>query len=53
LLQSIREKKSLTEGILADLNQVLKDFKFIWAERSGSPVGSAAVATSQPVPATA
>jgi F-type H+/Na+-transporting ATPase subunit alpha len=34
LLQSIREKKSLTNEITADLQQVLKDFKYVWQERS-------------------
>jgi F-type H+-transporting ATPase subunit alpha len=53
LLQSIREKKSLTEEILSDLNQVLKDFKFIWSERAGSPAGSPVVAAVQTVPANA
>ena len=34
LLQSIREKKSLTEEIKKDLKQALSDFKEIWTETS-------------------
>src|SRR6266498_2880227 len=34
LLQSIREKKSLTDEIISDLKQVLADFKDMWAERT-------------------
>lgn len=34
LLQSIREKKSLTDEITADLKQALTDFKDIWAEKA-------------------
>jgi hypothetical protein len=45
LLQSIREKKSLTEEITADLKQVLSDFKEIWSERANA---SLADATLQP-----
>jgi F-type H+-transporting ATPase subunit alpha len=37
LLQSIREKKSLTEEIISDLKQVLTDFKYMWAEKTGVP----------------
>ena len=33
LLQSIREKKALTDEITADLKQVLQDFKELWKER--------------------
>src|SRR4030088_1524307 len=36
LLQSIREKKSLTEDITADLKQALTDFKDIWAEKTNA-----------------
>jgi hypothetical protein len=32
-LQSIREKKALTDEIVADLKQVLQDFKDLWKER--------------------
>jgi F-type H+-transporting ATPase subunit alpha len=39
VLQAIREKKSLTEDIVRDLKQVLKDFKFLWAEK-GTPEAS-------------
>ena len=41
LLQSIREKKNLTDEIKSDLQQALKDFKDIWNERA-SDTGSAA-----------
>src|SRR5947209_2025877 len=34
LLQAIREKKSLSDEIIADLEQVLKDFKDVWVERA-------------------
>jgi len=33
LLQSIREKKSLTDEITSDLQQALRDFKDLWKER--------------------
>src|SRR6202165_178317 len=33
LLESIREKKALTDEITADLKQVLQDFKELWQER--------------------
>jgi len=36
LLQEIREKKSLTDEIKSDLEQVLKDFKDNWAEKGAS-----------------
>jgi len=42
LLQSIREKKALTEEITADLKQVLQDFKELWKERSQTPVAATA-----------
>src|ERR1051325_8455008 len=54
LLQSIREKKSLTDDILSDLKQVMSDFKDRWAE--ANTVGSAAAtvpANSSVQPATA
>ncbi|MGH9968641.1 MAG: hypothetical protein ACREBG_12550, partial [Pyrinomonadaceae bacterium] len=44
LLQSLREKKSLTDEIKSDLQQALKDFKDLWRERSGD---SAKLAPSQ------
>ena len=34
LLQSIREKKSLTDEITSDLKQALSDFKEMWTERT-------------------
>jgi F-type H+/Na+-transporting ATPase subunit alpha len=48
LLQNIREKKSLTDDIKADLQQALKDFKDIWNERAsgtGTVVASSDVST--------
>ncbi len=49
LLQSIREKKSLTEEITADLNQVLTDFKYMWEEKSNATSASlSAAASGQP-----
>jgi F-type H+/Na+-transporting ATPase subunit alpha len=44
VLQAIREKKSLTEDIVSDLKQVLKDFKFSWAEK-GTPEASVPLRT--------
>ena len=44
LLQSIREKKSLTDEIVSDLKQVLTDFKYMWAEKTAA---SRAEATPQ------
>jgi F0F1-type ATP synthase alpha subunit len=49
LLQSIREKKSLTEEITADLKQLLSDFKDSWKERAEASLDSAAA--MQPVTA--
>ncbi len=43
VLQNIREKKSLTEEITADLNQVLSDFKDTWNERASASLGTAAL----------
>ena len=43
LLQSIREKKSLTDEIVTDLKQVLSDFKVMWNERSGATAAAPAV----------
>jgi len=34
LLQSLREKKAVTDEIKNDLEQTLKDFKDVWAEKS-------------------
>jgi len=56
VLQSIREKKSLTEEILADLKQVLADFKDRWVETTAAPTDSTAAvnpAGSSLQPATA
>jgi len=49
LLQSIREKKSLTEEITGDLEQVLSDFKDTWSERASASVTASAsgVTTSE------
>ena len=49
LLQSIREKKSLTEEITKDLKQALSDFKDTWAEQSAA--ASLAASAAQPVTA--
>jgi F-type H+-transporting ATPase subunit alpha len=52
LLQSIREKKSLTEEITSDLKQVLSDFKDMWAERTSPATPVTAGASAQaPTPA--
>src|ERR1700716_2312975 len=40
LLQSIREKKSLTEDIISDLKQALADFKDRWAEAASAAAAS-------------
>jgi F-type H+-transporting ATPase subunit alpha len=44
LLDSIREKKALSDEITADLKQALRDFKDLWKERhpGGAPVPIAA-----------
>jgi F-type H+-transporting ATPase subunit alpha len=34
LLQSLREKKAVTDEIKSDLEQTLKDFKDVWAEKT-------------------
>jgi F-type H+-transporting ATPase subunit alpha len=34
VLQALRDKKAVTDEIEKDLNQSLKDFKEVWAERS-------------------
>jgi F-type H+/Na+-transporting ATPase subunit alpha len=55
LLQSIREKKNLTDEIKSDLKQALTDFKDRWSEKLGgsplSPTSRAvtATATAEPV----
>jgi len=57
LLQSVREKKSLTDEIVADLKQVLTDFKELWAERANAPLAESTSAVKstdaalQPAPA--
>ena len=50
LLQSIREKKTLTDEIKSDLKQALKDFKDIWNERAITGSGPNLEATT-PAPA--
>jgi len=52
LLQSIREKKSLTDDITTDLKQALSDFKDIWTERTGASLAESAsgVKTETPQP---
>jgi F-type H+-transporting ATPase subunit alpha len=52
LLQSIREKKSLTDEITTDLKQVLSDFKDIWKERAASLAESNSVKSEVSQPAT-
>lgn len=47
LLQGIREKKSLTEEIKVDLEQVLKDFKDNWNERR-SPGNAVSPVSTEP-----
>ncbi len=51
LLQSIREKKSLTDEIKSDLKQALKDFKDIWNERSSDVGSGASLEVTAPAPA--
>ena len=41
LLQSIREKKALTDDIKADLEQALKDFKERWNEEANAATRAA------------
>jgi F-type H+-transporting ATPase subunit alpha len=55
VLQNIREKKSLTDEIKSDLQQVMRDFKDLWNERSSSSAGTTSrpVATSQSAPVSA
>jgi F-type H+-transporting ATPase subunit alpha len=57
LLQSIREKKSLTDDIISDLKQVLTDFKYGWAEKTGAALAESTSgvksADAAPQPATA
>ena len=54
LLNNIREKKSLTDEIKADLQQVLKDFKDMWKEkRSAAASGASSNSTVSAAPATA
>lgn len=58
LLQNIREKKSLTDEIKADLQQALRDFKDRWSERAGTsrpkvaPEPATTTASSEPLVAT-
>ena len=54
LLNNIREKKSLTDEIKTDLQQVLKDFKDMWKEkRSAAASGASSNSTVSAAPATA
>jgi F-type H+/Na+-transporting ATPase subunit alpha len=46
LLQSIRDKKALTDDIKADLEQALKDFKDRWAEEANLATRPAATAAA-------
>src|SRR4030095_6375283 len=39
LLQSVREKKSLSDEIVADLKQALTDFKYMWAAQTRAAAG--------------
>jgi len=47
LLQSIREKKALTDEIKADMEQALKDFKERWTEETNIAARSAATVAAQ------
>jgi len=51
VLQNIRDKKSLTDEIKADLTQVLNDFKDRWKEETQIAVQTRAAAAAQPVTA--
>ena len=51
LLQSIREKKNLTDEIKSNLQQALKDFKDIWNERSSDVGSGASLEVTAPEPA--
>ena len=58
LLQSIREKKTITEDLTADLQQALKDFQDFWNEKpaDAAPTKTSIAASSpdaQPVPLSA
>ncbi|HEX6730077.1 MAG TPA: F0F1 ATP synthase subunit alpha [Pyrinomonadaceae bacterium] len=56
LFSSIREKKTITDDIKADLNQALQDFKAMWKKEpssEGSLGAAAALATEASAPATA
>jgi F-type H+-transporting ATPase subunit alpha len=54
LLNSIREKKSLTDEIKTDLQQALKDFKDMWKENRSAAVvpGLGSASTLSPATAT-
>jgi F-type H+-transporting ATPase subunit alpha len=47
VLQAIREKKSLTEEITADLKQVLADFQDRWQEKTGTTAANKAAMTTE------
>jgi len=46
LLQSIRDKKILSDDIKSELQQALIDFKDNWNERHGAPIASSATASA-------
>ena len=51
LLQSIREKKNLTDEIRSDLQQALSDFKDMWKDRAGDgSVAKVKATTAAPSP---
>ncbi len=50
LLQSIREKKTLTDEIKSDLQLALKDLKELWKERAGAATGSPQLASKPQTP---
>src|SRR6267142_1290412 len=51
LLNNIREKKSLTDEIKTDLQQVLKDFKDMWKEKRSAAVSGASSTPTTTIPA--
>jgi len=48
LLTSIREKKSLTDEIKADLHGALKDFQGMWKDKAADAAANAAAPLIQP-----
>jgi F-type H+-transporting ATPase subunit alpha len=51
VLQSIREQKTLTDEIKADLTQVLNDFKDRWNEETQIATQVSATVAAQPIAA--